>query len=142
MKKFGLFLLVVALIVGGAVACTSKGGTSGKEISVTISISERDGGTVVLPETEVKTTEGENVLNVLKKVTAEANIEIRLEKSSYFGDYLTGVGGLNAGTGENGTFGWIYKVDGEAPQVGMGDCKLSGGEKIEVLYISVDLADA
>ena len=124
-------LLVGVIITGCLVACVPPT-TSDDATVVTISILGLE-GQVVLSPTEVETVSGENILTVLKKAADDANIDVQTAQFAGVGEYVTGIGSLSAG--EYGEMsGWIYKVDGESPNVGMSGYKLVGGENIEVEY--------
>ncbi|MDR0930213.1 MAG: DUF4430 domain-containing protein [Clostridiales bacterium] len=133
MKKFlsatlALFLVISLVGCGG----NNQQTTPSNQIEVSISIIGLDGQTI-LPNTKTNVNEGENALAILKNVAAQNNIEVSVDEMSGFGEYVTGINGLNSG--DNGQMsGWIYKVNDQSPNVGMGEYKVTGGENIAVEY--------
>lgn len=89
----------------------------------------------LLPPTEVTVTPGESVFDVLLRVTRQREIAMEFVDAAVYGSaYIEGIGHLyefDCG----GQSGWIYKVNGESPNVGCSDYPVSAGDVIAWEYI-------
>lgn len=89
---------------------------------------------LILPEIEVKFSEGETAFDVLERELKKRNIHFEFETATMYNSiYIEGIGniyGLDAGS----LSGWLYHVNGKEPSVGCSQYKLKSGDKIEFLY--------
>ncbi|MGI6498441.1 MAG: DUF4430 domain-containing protein [Oscillospiraceae bacterium] len=87
-----------------------------------------EGGVLYAAQT-VSASEGETVLELLSREMRLENIPLDV------GDgYVKGIGSLYEGAcGE--VSGWLFRVNGEMPSVGAGDCVVQEGDLIEWFYI-------
>ncbi len=77
----------------------------------------------------VSVSEGETVLELLQQEMQGKNIALDM------GDgYVKGIGSLREGACGT-TSGWLFRVNGEMPSVGAGDCVVQEGDQIEWFYI-------
>ena len=93
---------------------------------------------IVLNKAEYGFDKDESVFDVLKRVCNEKNIHFDFTSVPVTGGaYIRGINNLyeyDCGS----VSGWMYKVNGDFPNVGCSDYKLSEGDSIEFLY-SCDL---
>lgn len=89
---------------------------------------------VILAETEVEYTPGENVFEVLKRVTRDQGIQMEFrEDALYSGAYIEGINYLYEFDG--GTLsGWMYKVNGQFPNYGCSQYFVEDGDEIVWMY--------
>lgn len=103
-----------------------------KKPTVTISIvGPKDAGTI-LESTKVEIEDGFTVFDVLKKVTKDKKIQMEFtgRKSNA---YVQGIN--NIYEFDNGPeSGWIYRVNGNIPQVSCGGYSIKENDNIEWLY--------
>lgn len=76
----------------------------------------------------VKFEDGQTVLDILKKLTAENNLVLETKDYENLGVLVTEISGFK--NGQDNKY-WQYFVNGEQPQVGAGSYQLSAGEIIE-----------
>ncbi len=102
----------------------------------TRSVLPEDG--IVYAKSSAGYDEGESVFDVLKRVCGENRIHLDFSVIPMTGGaYIRGINNLyefDCGP----VSGWMYRVNGEYPNVGCSDYKLSEGDEIEFLY-SCDL---
>ncbi len=144
MKKIICAVAVISLLIA---SCASKDlATIGKcELKVTCeSVFEGDKLTddkrAVIPEdgiiflglAEIK--EGDTAFDVLKRTMQDEKIHIEFSSSpAYNVIYVEGISNLyQQDLGEMS--GWLYRVNGESPDVAMSAYKVSDGDRIEVYY--------
>lgn len=99
-----------------------------KEATVTV----KGATSTIVRATTIDMTEDQNALTVLKALLTAQNIPFTVTESS-FGPYVEAINGEVAGT-YNGWDGWSYKVNGEAPDVGLGSYTLEPSDTLEVYY--------
>lgn len=89
---------------------------------------------VILAKTTATFTEGENVFDVLKRVTREKDIQMEFrEDALYSGAYIEGINYLYEFDG--GTLsGWMYKVNGQFPNYGCSKYIVKDGDEIVWMY--------
>ncbi len=86
------------------------------------------GNNGIIFSSEVEFTEGETVLDVLKRIESNNGISIANN-----GGYITGINGLNQkDCGVQS--GWMYSVNGTFPSKSVDKYVLSNGDKVKVLY--------
>lgn len=104
--------------------------------SVSISITGPEKVGVILKETAVEFKAGDTVLDILRKVTREKNIQMDCRGSRNLA-YVRGI--ANVYEFDYGAeSGWIYKVDGKVANMGSGTYLIKKGDIIEWLY-TVDM---
>jgi hypothetical protein len=86
---------------------------------------------IILNPVTLEFREGLSVFDYLKKITSERDISLRY--SSIPSVYVREIAGIAEFDG-GGTSGWQYKVNGIAPNVGMGSYRLKNGDRVEILY--------
>ncbi|MBR1649909.1 MAG: DUF4430 domain-containing protein [Lachnospiraceae bacterium] len=111
----------------------SSGSEEGIDILFSINADTIDLGDIY-PETDLRIKEGSTVFDVLKEVCRLENIQFDYEKNSVYGlAYIKGINSVYEY--EHGDLsGWMYRVNGEMPNIGVGYYKLSDGDKVEILY--------
>jgi len=126
MKKFLLcFLIILVLLTGGSKFVLADGAS--------VNLTVKNNGDIVYSDTIPlsPTPSEDNVLSVIKQAdTLSPNFNISNIIHYSFGDYLKCI--MIFETTEL-CDNWLYKVDGNSPDVGMDSKILSGGENI-VLY--------
>lgn len=94
---------------------------------------------VILPETTVEFTSGESVFTVLQRVCAAAGIPLEYSWAPLYDSYyLEGIQHLyelDCGTES----GWMYRVNGAAPNYGASSYEVQAGDKIEWRYSCIGL---
>ena len=89
---------------------------------------------VLLAPATVEFTEGESVFDVLKRVCRENKIHMEFSETPvYQSAYIEGIGNLyefDCGEGS----GWMYRVNGEFPNVGCSRYALADGDTVEWVY--------
>ena len=95
---------------------------------------------VILPASEIEITEGDTAFDVLKKVCTEHSIQLEYTYSAGFGTYY--VEGIHQLYEKDcgGKSGWLYRVNGEFPNVGCSSYELHDGDTVEFLY-TCDMGD-
>ena len=84
---------------------------------------------IIFSRQEVFVTEGETVLDVLQRELQEKRIALDISDG-----YVKGIGSLYEGACGT-TSGWLFRVNGEVPSLGAGQCVVQEGDQIEWLYI-------
>ena len=89
---------------------------------------------IILDTTKVEIYEGENVFDVLKRLTRNKKIQMEFRNDPvYSGAYIEGINYLyefDCGTES----GWMYKVNGWFPNYGCSQYKLKDGDSISWVY--------
>lgn len=89
---------------------------------------------VLLAATQREIFEGESVFDLLRRVCREEGIHMEFsEPPLYASAYIEGIGNLyefDCGEGS----GWMYRVNGEFPNVGCSRCALHAGDTVEWIY--------
>ena len=111
---------------GGSAGST----TTAEWISVAVSIEPGSGSAWY--SGSVRVAEGATVEQALETAAAQASLILNIKDG-----YLRAVirSGVTLGQYDEGpNSGWLYKVDGKAPNVGIADYRLNGGETVTVYY--------
>lgn len=89
---------------------------------------------VILAPTKVEIIDGENVFEVLKKVTRNKKIQMEFRNDPvYGGAYIKGINHIyEKACGDNS--GWMYKVNGIFPNYGCQKYTVKDGDKISWVY--------
>lgn len=87
---------------------------------------------VVIAECTISLPEGSSAFDAL--VTAARQDQVRVDYTgSSWGTYVRSIGHISEfGFGE--LSGWMYRVNGEFPQISAGDCTLHDGDVVEFVY--------
>jgi len=99
--------------------------------SVMVSITA-DQQQVILEETQVELKDGENVLDVLKRITREKKIQMEYSGSGSFA-YVEGINNLYE-FDKGPKSGWMYRVNGSFGGKSAGATKIKAGDRIEWLF--------
>ena len=120
---------------------TSDNKQNTKTVTISISCKNAIGKTdnkkipengIILDDTEFSISEGDTVFDVLVSATKKNKIQIDYDSSNET-VYIKGINGLyEFDCGE--LSGWMYKVNGETPNVGCSGYKLKDGDIIEWVY--------
>lgn len=120
---------------------TSDNKQNTKTVTISISCKNAIGKTdnkkipengIILDDTEFSISEGDTVFDVLVSATKKNKIQIDYDSSNET-VYVKGINGLyEFDCGE--LSGWMYKVNGETPNVGCSGYKLKDGDIIEWVY--------
>lgn len=87
-----------------------------------------------LSETRVLMNEGESVFEQLKKITSMQRYNLDYSENPLTNDiYVRGINGL-AEFMHGSMSGWIYKVNGKAPDISCSSYKLQDGDVVEWIY--------
>ncbi|MBQ7668095.1 MAG: DUF4430 domain-containing protein [Clostridia bacterium] len=89
---------------------------------------------VIYEEQEVKFYEGESVFDVLKRETKNNQIHFEFSVTPIYNSvYIEGINNIyEFDCGD--LSGWMYKVNGVAPNVSCSEYKLNDNDTVEVLY--------
>lgn len=87
---------------------------------------------IILPETTFTIGEGDTVYDILLEASKTYSIHID-NRGGEHSAYISGIQYLYE-FDYGGLSGWMYRVNGEFPEVGCQGCRLSGGDRIEWLY--------
>lgn len=120
---------------------TKKTTTTRKLLTVNITITcknavnaGKDIDPTMLKKTTLKVDDGTTVFDALKLGCKKDNIAIKYEKTSA-GIYVTSIGGLaEKACGE--TSGWMFEVNGKAPNKACDKVVLKAGDTIEWYYVT------
>ncbi len=85
---------------------------------------------ILFAETIVRLQEGDSVLTLLRQIAAATGLQ--LESS---GSYVRGIGGLcefDCGAES----GWMYRINGSAPNLSAADCFPQDGDEIVWVYVT------
>ena len=128
--KCAVLFLCVTLIAGAFAAVAGAEEANGQKVTVSVRI---EGITENLYYGTYEANVGDSVLSVFSAVD-EASEDITITGLDQ--GYITAVNDDGSALTENGWDGWMYRVDGESPTVGMSDFKLTADTKDIVLYYS------
>ncbi len=155
MKRFITATLIILLCLFMMSACTGKQNSTKKEnvsevsdrLMCTLSVecqtaigkcSEKqdilpsDG--VIYEENEVAFTQGDTVFDVLKREMQNSKIHLEYSMTPVFNNaYIEGIGNLYEFDCTE-LSGWMFRVNGEFPNVGCSDVKVKNGDIIEFIY--------
>lgn len=84
---------------------------------------------IILSNDNIEFSDGETVVNVLKRILKENKIACQITS----GGYVRSIGGLSEFDCGSSS-GWLYKVNGVSPNVSAKSCKLNSGDRIEFIY--------
>lgn len=87
---------------------------------------------VIIGACTVSLETGETAFDALIYAAREKRIRVDY-RSSVYGEYISGIGGVSE-FGFGDMSGWIYRVNGEMPEVSAGAFALSDGDKVEFIY--------
>lgn len=95
-----------------------------------LSVIPEDGA--VIAETVITVEEGASAFDALVAAAREQRVAVDYV-GSFYGVYVRGIGYIcEFGFGDMS--GWIYKVNGESPDVSAGEYVLSEGDRVEFIY--------
>ena len=141
MKKRILAALCALILVLGLAACAAKQPACTLTITCEtalgsselpaekVSALPADGH--LLNAAEIKFTEGESVLDVLKRAAQANSLTLDVIDGDYV--YVNAIGPL-AGGDAGMMSGWLVSVNGEYPSVGVADIKVQAGDAIVFSY--------
>lgn len=86
---------------------------------------------IIFSKENVSIQSGETVFEFIKKVCSENNIQMDYAEGMI---YVKSLGNLNE-KDCGAESGWMYKVNGESPSVGVDQYTLKDGDKVEFFYI-------
>lgn len=141
MKKRIFSALCAILLIFSLSACAAKKTTCTLTIAceTALTSAELDAETVaalpsdgyLLSATEVEFTDGESVLEVLRRTAQEHALTLDVVDGEY--PYVNAIGEL-AGGSAGPMSGWLFSVNGEYPSVGVADIKVQAGDAIVFSY--------
>lgn len=114
------------------VTISDGGSSSGKQniLAVVKVISDNDSEWI---STSVTMPNGATVADALKKVFADAGMSAKGIENGYIQSVTNG--NITLGQFDNGkNSGWIYKVNGKLPKVGISSYKLKSGDEVTLYY--------
>lgn len=109
----------------------SKPSENKKSIVTITIVGPKDVGTILGP-TKVEIDAGDTVFDVLKKVTRDKKIQMEF-KGRKSNVYIQGINNIYE-FDKGPESGWIYRVNGEVPQVSCGGYSVKNCDNIEWLY--------
>ena len=124
-KRLASFMLIFAMVF--SIIPMNDIGYAEKARSATVKVIDLEGKEILKEESEIK--KDETGLEFFKKVLDN-------KKMDYLADegYISSINGLAAM--DRGQYsGWMTKVNGEMPNVGLGDIKLQDKDEIELFYL-------
>jgi hypothetical protein len=123
---------LTCLLAAAALALAGCGGTDRTEDSARASAATPAATTTAeqaldrdLKKVTYEGADGETALDLLRDAGYDVTV-----KSSKLGDYVTGIGDVEATNSEY----WLFEVDGKMPSVGADVYETKDGEKIEWRY--------
>lgn len=147
-------LIIIAVLIACLFGCAGEEGknkstSGGKFCSVSINCKDifdnlddfdidkveilpEDG--IIFADKEIEINDNDTVMSVTEKILKKKKIHIDVLASSLGTSYIRGIGNIYEGDCGNMS-GWSYKVNGESPDVGADNYKISNGDKIEWVYI-------
>lgn len=89
---------------------------------------------VLLSQSDVTFEEGESAFDLLKRVCRDGGVHLEFSITPGYGSaYIEGIGNLyEFDCGERS--GWLYQVNGQAPDRGCSEYQLQADDKVEFLY--------
>lgn len=87
---------------------------------------------VVMAAAQIELPEGATAFDALVEAARREQIRVDYTGSAY-GVYITGIGFIYE-FGFGSQSGWLYRVNGEFPQVSAGEYELSAGDLVEFVY--------
>ena len=81
---------------------------------------------------DLKLKEDQTVADLMKKLNEEEKLQLTMLDTEY-GPYITEINGIKAGL-EHAYDGWIDTINGQSPEVGIGEQKLKAGDKVVFSY--------
>lgn len=130
---------------GGSASGGNSGGSTGGSSVISVSCSvkgdtvhgegEHSGSYPIwIPSTKKSVASGSTVGELIKTILTENGYTVIGIDSGYIKS-ITSPDGITIGEGTNGkNSGWMYKVSGKSPSVGIGDYKLKSGDIVELYY--------
>ena len=152
--------LVVALLASGiflALDIRSKEGFENEKSKVILTESDKNVSEIsfsiraytiseddIFPETTLYVAKDSTVFEILREVCRTENIQLDYENNSVYGlAYIKGINSIYE-YDHGDLSGWMYRVNGELPGIGLGYYKVNEGDVVEILYsknIGRDLDD-
>ncbi len=152
--------LVVALLASGiflALDIRSKEGFENEKSKVILTETDKDVCSIsftidahtidadaIFPETTLYVAKDSTVFDILREVCRTNNIQLDYENNSVYGlAYIKGINSIYE-YDHGDLSGWMYRVNGELPGIGLGYYKVNEGDVVEILYstnIGRDLDD-
>lgn len=128
---------------GGGGSNPGGGGSSSSQIRVTFTLRgdtvHEDGAhsgsyPVWISESSYTLTQGATALDLFKKVMSANGYTYKLSGGSYITS-ITSPSGVTLEEFSNGPYsGWLYEINGEQPQVSMGDYTLKNGDEMDFYF--------
>ena len=139
--------LALVMIAAALCGCSAEKG-DGRSCSLSVTCAEiigKDGGIseaveekypdgAVFSSEKAVFYDGETAFDLLAREMKDARIALSHETSAAFGTYIKGIAGLSSGD-FGAMSGWVYRVNGEQPQVGCSEYRLQDGDVVEWEYI-------
>lgn len=136
MKNKFLYIIISLLILNTVFLTACSDNSDKPDINVSVYIKSPD--SIILNEYTVTVKDGDSVLTAVSAACEDNDIELKYSGAGGFA-YIKSIGGYKE-FGEGSSSGWIYMVNKEKPNVGIGSKKLSDGDIIR-LYYSLDLGE-
>jgi hypothetical protein len=152
-------ILIAALFTGVffALDIRSKSYFENRESTVLLSSSEKNASEItftisaytvtdeeIYPPKTLYVAKDSTVFEILSEVCRTENIQLDYENNSVYGlAYIKGINSIYE-YDHGDLSGWMYRVNGELPNIGCGYYKVSEGDVVEILYstnIGRDLTD-
>ena len=152
-------VLIAALFTGVffALDIRSKSYFESRESTVILSSSDKNASKItftisaytvtdeeIYPPNTLYVAEDSTVFEILSEVCRTENIQLDYEKNSVYGlAYIKGINSIYE-YDHGDLSGWMYRVNGELPNIGCGYYKVKDGDTVEILYstnIGRDLGD-
>lgn len=88
---------------------------------------------VVISRCEVSLPEGATAFDALIEAARQQRVRVDYTGASSMGTYVSGIGGIYE-FGFGGLSGWMYRVNGDFPDVSSADITLEPGDVVEFVY--------
>ncbi len=88
---------------------------------------------VVISRCEVSLPEGASAFDALVEAARQQRVRVDYTGAGSMGIYVSGIGGIYE-FGFGGLSGWMYRVNGEFPDVSSAEITLSSGDVVEFVY--------
>lgn len=88
---------------------------------------------VVISRCEVSLPEGATAFDALIEAARQQRVRVDYTGASSMGTYVSGIGGIYE-FGFGGLSGWMYRVNGDFPDVSSADITLNPGDIVEFVY--------
>jgi hypothetical protein len=135
-NKIILIIIIINLLFVINIILTACNNNNTAKADINVSIFIKGPESVILEEYSITVKDEDTVLTALSTACEENDIELKYSGSGGFA-YVNSIGGYKEFSNGSAS-GWIYMINEEKPNVGIGSKKLSDGDIIR-FYFSLNL---